>query len=429
MSRQWLTQQKSVSHSSSTPAKTGLFQSRPFVEPTSSEDVLPERQGTPELQTQLDRTPSFGHTFSNLPVSTQTTVPVLQRQHATEQTEEQQETEPSLSQRIQAAQSQGESLDPGVQRQVENGIGANLGQVRIHTDGEADALSRAVSAKAFTTGQDIFFRAGAYNPDSIEGLHLIAHEVTHTLQQAAGPVAGHLTEEGVSISDPNDSFEQAAENVAQKVVSGASAVGQFNSAQTVSKPDVTVQRQDENENQPFWNSGIFKGIASGAGFLPGAIGATAKLLRHPFDLARGTQAATEGEALESVVGLGTAASSFASGLAGFGGFSMLGSGGLGGAISAISSGGLGTLGTVGGLGATAGLTMPASAALTGGGLSGAAALGPAAAVAGAGLAGLGAGTWLAENTGIDEAIGDGMYAASKPAYTQTLGWKLAEWFD
>jgi hypothetical protein len=122
-----------------------------------------------------------------------------------------------------AAAGSGSRLESHVQRRLETGLGADLSGVQVHTDGEADHLARAVDAVAFTTGQDIFFRAGAYNPDSSEGLHLLAHEATHTVQQAAGPVAGTPTTGGLTISDPGDSFEQAAGRTADSVAASAQA--------------------------------------------------------------------------------------------------------------------------------------------------------------------------------------------------------------
>jgi len=61
----------------------------------------------------------------------------------------------------------------------------DFSQVRIHTDAEADVLSRNLGAEAFTTGHDIFFRDGTFRPDSESGKGLIAHELTHVVQQGA----------------------------------------------------------------------------------------------------------------------------------------------------------------------------------------------------------------------------------------------------
>ena len=129
------------------------------------------------------------------------------------------EGEPDLGQRIRSAAGRGSSLNGGIQRSLEQAFGSDLSGVRLHADAEADSLSRAVNAVAFTSGSDIFFRSGAYNPGTPSGMHLLAHEAAHTIQQARGPVSGTPAPGGVSISDPGDSFEQAAERAAGQVTS------------------------------------------------------------------------------------------------------------------------------------------------------------------------------------------------------------------
>ncbi|MDF5707283.1 MAG: DUF4157 domain-containing protein [Nostoc sp. S4] len=124
----------------------------------------------------------------------------------------------AIAQRIHAASGKGSKLDAGVEQHLEQHLGADLSNVRIHTDSEADRLSQSVNAVAFTTGQDIFFSSSSYNPTSTEGQHLIAHEVVHTVQQKNGAVAGTPTAEGVSISDPSDPFEQEAEQIADRAM-------------------------------------------------------------------------------------------------------------------------------------------------------------------------------------------------------------------
>jgi len=85
--------------------------------------------------------------------------------------------------RIEARRGSGQPLEPGVRSQMEGAFGHNFGDVKIHTGVEANALSQQLEAKAFTTGKDIFFREGAYEPDSDSGKGLIAHELTHVVQQ------------------------------------------------------------------------------------------------------------------------------------------------------------------------------------------------------------------------------------------------------
>jgi hypothetical protein len=79
----------------------------------------------------------------------------------------------------------GSSLDGKTRSEMEAGIGADFSQVRIHTGAHASSLNRSISAKAFTRGSDVFFDKGQYNPGSTAGKRLIAHELTHVVQQGA----------------------------------------------------------------------------------------------------------------------------------------------------------------------------------------------------------------------------------------------------
>lgn len=88
-----------------------------------------------------------------------------------------------VAQSIQRAKGGGQPLHDGVRSSMERGFGADFGGVRVHTGGQADALNRSLNAKAFTTGSDTFFNKGQYNPGSTGGQELIAHELTHTVQQ------------------------------------------------------------------------------------------------------------------------------------------------------------------------------------------------------------------------------------------------------
>ena len=151
----------------------------------------------------------------------------------------------NVGERIQARAGGGSALDAGVQGQLEQGLGADMSGVRVHTDGEADHLARSVDSVAFTTGQDIFFRSGAYNPGTTDGMHLLAHEATHTVQQAQGPVAGTPTAGGVSVSDPSDSFERAAEQSAAQVAAGTTAQRQAAPEEEQEEPAVQTSRDSQ----------------------------------------------------------------------------------------------------------------------------------------------------------------------------------------
>ncbi|CAG0933352.1 hypothetical protein TFLX_03018 [Thermoflexales bacterium] len=92
-----------------------------------------------------------------------------------------------LEQRIQAMRSSGQPLPASERAFFEPRLGRDLSQVRVHADSEAAALSRQVSARAFTLGHDIAFGPGEYAPGSTAGRHLLAHELTHVVQQTGAP--------------------------------------------------------------------------------------------------------------------------------------------------------------------------------------------------------------------------------------------------
>jgi len=69
---------------------------------------------------------------------------------------------------------------------METAFDANFSGVKVHTDGESDQLNKSLNSRAFATGQDIFFSQGAYNPGSRDGQELLAHELTHIVQQNGG---------------------------------------------------------------------------------------------------------------------------------------------------------------------------------------------------------------------------------------------------
>ncbi len=82
----------------------------------------------------------------------------------------------------------GRPLHPAARAAIEPGLGHDLSAVRVHDGASAARAARAVKAKAFTLGNDIFFGAGRYSPQSSRGQRLIAHEAVHTLQQSGGSV-------------------------------------------------------------------------------------------------------------------------------------------------------------------------------------------------------------------------------------------------
>jgi hypothetical protein len=81
-------------------------------------------------------------------------------------------------------------LDDGVRQKMESQFNADFSQVKMHTGDDADRKAEAIGARAFTDGSDIYFRNGEYEPGSAKGLTLLAHELTHVVQQGAAPTKG-----------------------------------------------------------------------------------------------------------------------------------------------------------------------------------------------------------------------------------------------
>jgi GH24 family phage-related lysozyme (muramidase) len=117
--------------------------------------------------------------------------------------------DPGITSSIDASRGGGRPLERTARERLERGLGEPLGDVRVHADANAAALARAVSARAFTVGSDLFFAAGAYRPGSHDGDKLIAHEVTHAVQQRGAPGSGPLT-----VSASADAAEVEAEAMA-----------------------------------------------------------------------------------------------------------------------------------------------------------------------------------------------------------------------
>ncbi len=111
--------------------------------------------------------------------------------------------------------SPGQALDRSTRGFLEPRFGRDFSQVRVHTDARASESARAVAAAAYTVGNNIVFGAGRYAPHSNTGMRLMAHELTHVLQQSGsnGTFQGKLL-----MNTPGDGFEQEADASASAVM-------------------------------------------------------------------------------------------------------------------------------------------------------------------------------------------------------------------
>jgi hypothetical protein len=154
---------------------------------------------------------------------------------------------PDTAQRISSARGGGLTLDSGTQATMESGFGTSFADVRVHQDAQSDMLNRRLTSHAFTTGNDIFLRGDASASDG----HLIAHELTHVVQQRSMGGGGSMT-----VGAAGDAHESDADATASAVLSGngpatgAPAAAQRDTAEendVQARHDLSVQRDEAPE--------------------------------------------------------------------------------------------------------------------------------------------------------------------------------------
>ncbi len=96
------------------------------------------------------------------------------------------EASPKLAGQLAQSKGGGGSLPEATQGRMGRASGADFSGVRVHTGGQAGAMSQSIQARAFTHGSDIYFNEGQYQPETSSGGHLLAHELAHVVQQGGG---------------------------------------------------------------------------------------------------------------------------------------------------------------------------------------------------------------------------------------------------
>jgi hypothetical protein len=195
----------------------------------AADDKQSVKRRKPELEAPVKQPPSDSQA-AMLRLQQQVGNRAVQRLLAQRAGKEGFELDDDTAERINQERGGGQPLDSALQKQMGDAMGHDFSGVQVHASSESDELNQQLSAKAFTTGQDIFFRQGMYNPTSSDGRELIAHELTHVVQQGTGRVRG--SGGGVTVRPAGDTFEQEADALAR----------------TATNTDVQVQRQDEDED-------------------------------------------------------------------------------------------------------------------------------------------------------------------------------------
>ena len=141
----------------------------------------------------------------------------------------------------------GAPLERGVRSRMERAFGVSFQNVRVHVDDDAARAASRLNSKAFTVGTEIYFNPAFYQPGTTDGARLIAHELTHTLQQRSGTVASRAR---LDVSSPYDAAEQEADAVAARVAAGQAAGTQpahshtrIQRQATQPPPDATVMQR------------------------------------------------------------------------------------------------------------------------------------------------------------------------------------------
>lgn len=152
---------------------------------------------------------------------------------------------PDLEARINSLRGGGRPLPTPIRAAYETHFGHDFGDVRIHTDSAAAQMSRSLNALAFTTGRDIFFGSSQYDPASARGRRLLAHELTHTVQQngpraLAGRRAADDEDRGDGGPSPVQVQRQAGPSIQRNDGEGGAAPAQTPSTAPAAQPRATT---------------------------------------------------------------------------------------------------------------------------------------------------------------------------------------------
>lgn len=198
-----------------------------------SSDISPEQQTVDQSPVVIQQKPETAtvHTSSVLPVAVQ---PKKEDEGKDNEKEEEEEIEAplqlkvsgertttsgdNLSGQLATSKGGGNKLDEPVKQEMQQGFGTDFSNVRIHTDSNASGMNKQLGAQAFTNGNDIYFNEGKYDTNSNEGKHLLAHELTHTIQQgASGQSIQRKPEDYEHPEDGNQSMDGINEEVVDEL--------------------------------------------------------------------------------------------------------------------------------------------------------------------------------------------------------------------
>ncbi|NET61146.1 MAG: DUF4157 domain-containing protein [Symploca sp. SIO2E6] len=172
---------------------------------------------------------------------------------------------PELEESIQQAKGSGQPLSENIRQPMEQAFGSDFSNVKVHTDTQSDQLNQSIQARAFTTGQDVFFKQGEYNPGSKDGQELLAHELTHVVQQRG---ASNLQRQQNS---------QGIDNVLSSSKKGK-IQPQLNSAKLGATQKQAVQVSQQSPHGFLAKKGVMENIPGGAKNLENVAASTSEII-------------------------------------------------------------------------------------------------------------------------------------------------------
>ena len=172
--------------------KKGLFGSEPFFPPArgqviqrfnESENERIKSKETEQIQEKPIRE-------SITPLVQRQVINEIQEKESTDEVQRSSDSNlgvnPNIETKLASSKGGGRPMEDSTKNKMEAGFGTNFSDVKIHDDSNAVQMNKEFGSQAFANGNDIYFNEGKYNPTSNDGQHLLAHELTHTVQQSGG---------------------------------------------------------------------------------------------------------------------------------------------------------------------------------------------------------------------------------------------------
>ncbi len=157
-----------------------------------------------------------------------------------------------------ALRSPGQPLDRDTRAFMESRFQHDFSAVRVHTDVRAAASARALRARAWALGSDVAFATGAYAPGTATGRRLLAHELTHVVQQEQAPASVPSPDTALNVSEPGDASEREADRVADHVADSSPLV-----VRSQAVPDA-IQLKGWDDLSGWEKAGVIGGSVAGA---------------------------------------------------------------------------------------------------------------------------------------------------------------------